>query len=528
MTAILGLVGSFDELAAPDRRIGRLVASHGLVAALLEHSTFAELHVFLPFARARRLFEERYRPDERRVKLLLAEELPAALRRSDYSALHAAEHDRFFVELCHLRGARPIPVTCVPHTLNAWATQVHNLYKVLPGPRPSDSIVCTSAAARDCFRRALDAAAAALRTQGFAEAGYRGRLDVVPLGVRSADFTPADRGRAQEALGLLPGPPTLLCLGRLTPYSKHDLAPLVAALSLLGSSSARLVLAGAEAPGYSQTLVEAARALGVAERLHVVRDFDSAMKPTLLAAADVFVSPVDNLQETFGLAVVEAMAAGLPVVASDWSGYRDLVVDGETGFLVPTTVPERSALDAAWPFLGDGLLGLATGQRTAVDLGVLVARLDRLVADAELRRRMGAAGRRRAVERFDWAVVVRALEALWAELGRVARAVHPGPLAQDALGAGLRAMFASWPTRTLAPDAPLVLGPLAERVWPPMVLADAAASLSIEQVRAIMDEIRRRGGRATVAELADVGHGRADVEDHIVWGLKYGLLAFDS
>ena len=55
-------------------------------------------------------------------------------------------------------------------------------------------------------------------------------------------------------------------------------------------------------------------------------------------AADLVVSLVDNIQETFGLVIVEAMASGLPVVATDWNGYRDLVVDGETGFLVPTTM----------------------------------------------------------------------------------------------------------------------------------------------------------------------------------------------
>ena len=52
-------------------------------------------------------------------------------------------------------------------------------------------------------------------------------------------------------------------------------------------------------------------------------------------AADVFVSPSDNIQETFGLAVVEAMASGLPVVASDWDGYRDLVDDGRDRFPGP-------------------------------------------------------------------------------------------------------------------------------------------------------------------------------------------------
>ena len=54
------------------------------------------------------------------------------------------------------------------------------------------------------------------------------------------------------------------------------------------------------------------------------------------ASGDVFLSLPDNIQETFGLVVVEAMASGLPVLGSDWDGYRDLVVHGETGFLVPT------------------------------------------------------------------------------------------------------------------------------------------------------------------------------------------------
>ena len=56
------------------------------------------------------------------------------------------------------------------------------------------------------------------------------------------------------------------------------------------------------------------------------------IKRQALAAADIAVFLVDNPQETFGLAVVEAMAAGLPLVVSDWNGYRDLVRDGMDGF----------------------------------------------------------------------------------------------------------------------------------------------------------------------------------------------------
>ncbi len=74
-------------------------------------------------------------------------------------------------------------------------------------------------------------------------------------------------------------------------------------------------------------------------------------KAGLYGAADVFLSLSDNIQETFGLTVVEALAAGLPVVASDWDGYKALVRDGISGYLVPTrTLPDDSewSLTRAW------------------------------------------------------------------------------------------------------------------------------------------------------------------------------------
>ncbi len=59
-------------------------------------------------------------------------------------------------------------------------------------------------------------------------------------------------------------------------------------------------------------------------------------RETAWASADVFCSLSDNIQETFGIVPIEAMAAGLPVVVSDWDGYKDTVRDGIDGFRIPT------------------------------------------------------------------------------------------------------------------------------------------------------------------------------------------------
>jgi glycosyltransferase involved in cell wall biosynthesis len=98
----------------------------------------------------------------------------------------------------------------------------------------------------------------------------------------------------------------------------------------------------------------------------------------LYRSADVFVLP--SLAETFGIAAVEASAAGLPVIASRIGGLQDIVRDGESGFLVEPG-----------------------------DVGALAAALSRLASDADLRARMGARGREHAEQRFDAHVNARRL-----------------------------------------------------------------------------------------------------------------------
>jgi phosphatidylinositol alpha-mannosyltransferase len=104
--------------------------------------------------------------------------------------------------------------------------------------------------------------------------------------------------------------------------------------------------------------------------------------PSFLAACEVFVSPAVG-QESFGIALVEAMAAGLPVVATDIPGYREVVSDGVEGLLVSPRDPEA-----------------------------LAAGLVRVLTVPGLAARLGEAGRERA-RTFDWPIVVDRLEELY-------------------------------------------------------------------------------------------------------------------
>jgi hypothetical protein len=126
---------------------------------------------------------------------------------------------------------------------------------------------------------------------------------------------------------------------------------------------------------------------------------------------------VDNIQESFGLNILEAMAAGLPVVASNWSGYRDLIVHNETGFLVDTLM-SSSALQLGTTIASVAVVPHAESyfaSQTWVDVAQLVSSMRALAASAELRGRMGAAGRARVTQLFDWRKAMERFGGLWRE-----------------------------------------------------------------------------------------------------------------
>ena len=197
-------------------------------------------------------------------------------------------------------------------------------------------------------------------------------LEIVPNGVDVGAFAGA------EPRDGLPSGRRILWVNRLDSQKGFPIA-LAAFSKVLGDvSDAVLVVVGEgkdrEALGL---LTESARA-----RIDMRGAAPNEEVPSYLAACEVFVSPAVR-QESFGIALVEAMAAGLPVVATDIPGYREVVSDGVEGLLVPPRDPEA-----------------------------LAAGLVRVLTERELAKRLGEAGRERA-RTFDWPLVVDRVEELY-------------------------------------------------------------------------------------------------------------------
>ncbi|WP_437878203.1 glycosyltransferase family 4 protein [Sorangium sp. So ce513] len=463
-------VGMFHHAPEQDGVVvGRQVAVDGFIEGLLRHGRRHRIALFHP---------ERQRP---RGDGLLQDGAGRAIRHDRrelakiddfrFAAWHDAQFDTFTPFALRARARAPYPVTLVHHTLS-YRELLHDVLRLLLAkPHRYDALVCTSRAAQRALEQLIAHVAGRFNEEHGTQLGYRGRYELIPLAVDVDRYRPADdRAEARARFDLEEDAFVLLWVGRLSLIDKADLLPLVQAFAALRAGNPgralRLVCAGTERPGerFGAAVADYASHLGVGDDVRVITDGARFMpwKEQLYRAADVFVSPVDNIQETFGLTPIEAMACGVPQVVSDWDGYRDTVVHGETGFLVPTVWAGCQGEISAGALLSESPYDhLALAQSVAVDMRALVAHVQRLIDEPALREEMARRSRRRAEELYAWPPVIARYEALWSELADEARrAPEPQRRGTSYATPDYGGCFGHYASRALDEGALLALSPL--------------------------------------------------------------------
>lgn len=433
----------------------------------------------------------------------------------------------------------------VIHTLGPPAMREDILRAAAAPVMPWDALVCTSPAVKAVLEDLFDAAEDHLAERTGGGPPPRPQLPVLPLGVEAAEFAPDPdrRGRARSAMGLGSDEVLVLWVGRLSYFEKAFPQPMmraVAEAARLSGRTLRFVMAGWFPGGETDAGLyrEAADAHAPGLRVEFANGNDPGVVRDLWAAADIFLSLVDNVQETFGLTPIEAMAAGLPVVLSDWDGYRATVRDGIDGRLVPTLLPPPSPLGDQLALSHDALIrsyqqyvGI-TAQYTAVDVGAAARALAELAADADLRRRMGEAARRRAMEVFDWARVAPRYVALMAELEAIRRAAPPTPpRRRHSARAEPFSTFAPFASATLSPATRLVPGGTpAKVIQRPARLDEFGAGwrLPNDAALALAQRVPPEGMTlaALVGDLKGVEAARLCLT--LTWLAKLGVLAWEA
>lgn len=298
---------------------------------------------------------------------------------------------------------------------------------------PWDAIICTSPSVRSAMIAMFDEWESYLIDRFDASEMPRPQLPLIPLGIDGAAFRditdrPDARAQARSAMGMAEDDVLLIWVGRLSFYEKAFPQPMMLAAELAAQRTGKRVhfaMAGWFPHHDDETRYrDAAAHHAPSVRFHIVDGNDASKVEDLWSASDIFISLADNIQETFGLTPLEAMACGRPVVVSDWDGYRFTVVDGEQGFLIPTLF----GLPGMMGNLDEQhLVGLKTyqqyvglvAQHTAVDVGRAAESISALIDSPDLRRRMGEAGQRRIHEMFDHRVVAPQYSALADELATI-------------------------------------------------------------------------------------------------------------
>lgn len=228
------------------------------------------------------------------------------------------------------------------------------------------------------------------------------RLHIIHNGIDPDEYQPAKTHTALDRFGIDRSKPYVLFVGRIT--RQKGIIHLVNAIQHFDPGFQVVLCAGApDTPEIAEEM-KTAVAAAQARREGIIwigEMIDNPSKIELYSHAAVFVCP--SIYEPFGIINLEAMACGRPVVAAAVGGIPEVVVDGETGFLVPVQQMGESPFEPIEP---------AKFSRD------LASRINELMADPAKREAFGQAGRRRAAEVFSWAAIAQKTKSLYESLGK--------------------------------------------------------------------------------------------------------------
>jgi glycosyltransferase involved in cell wall biosynthesis len=290
-----------------------------------------------------------------------ARDLASAFRRHNVALAHSHEFTMAFYGAWAARLAR-VPHVITMHGSRYYAGRWRRRLALRWAARSSVAVTAVSRALAESLQRDLWLG--------------RGKVTVVPNGIRPRR---AARNGVRDQLGLRPGDHLLLAVGNLYPVKGHR--DLVAAVGHLAARHPSLHLAIAGRGELADALSRDARERRVGDRVHLLGLRSDIAE--LLASADAFVLP--SLSEGLPLALLEAMFAGLPIVATRVGEVPAALADGGAGLLVEPGRPDE-----------------------------LAGAIERLLSDAELARTLGTRAHARALAEFDVAKMAARYESLYA------------------------------------------------------------------------------------------------------------------
>ena len=411
-----------------------------------------------------------------------------------------------------------------------------------------DALICTSRAVRASVATQMDLIDEHIRMRFKCDPPPRPMLPVIPLGIHVDDFARDEAARIalRARLGCGPDDVVFSTIARLTPHEKFDPLPIYIAMqaatkSLKPGQKLHIVFCGVFRHPYAKAVFTKGAADLMPDVGFLLLDGAKAEDRTAaLSGADVSLFMIDNIQETFGLAPLEGMAAGLPLLVSDWDGMKDTVTP-DVGLRIKTrTLGPRHTANESLRLQGGiddySQYCAAVSAMTEVDMADLKAGIVALATNPDLRARLAAGAKARVRQQYDWAAVIPQYQALWAEQEKVraaglARSQRiPGHMLPVAPAPTL--LFGGYPSEVADPARNhFVACDLTGRPTLAQVLAlrnYAALNRFFagpEQIAAVLGTVTRAASPADVQTIATAtGLNPMYVDRVLMWLLKYDFI----
>lgn len=282
-----------------------------------------------------------------------------------------------------------------------------------------DALICTSNCVKDTVETLIKDFTTGLKERFKIDDLKLPEFPVIPLGVHDEDFNFSDKDKFElrESLGINPEDIALVFVGRLSFHAKAHYFPMYKSLQEIakkykGKKKIHLLQVGWFANDHIKDLFRKDADLICPDVMcHFIDGLNQKNKNLILSSSDIFISLTDNFQETFGLTPLEGMAAGLPVVVTDWNGYRDTVRNNLDGFTIPTISLESGQSDDLSYYYHSNITNYDqyisyASQRVSVDIKKCIQKIRELIENDELREKMSINGKARVKENYSWKVIL--------------------------------------------------------------------------------------------------------------------------
>lgn len=548
------------EIVPPENSYGRLIANSGLYKALLNYGDFESIHIQT---------NKKDALDDIKAELGVSSCCSTNITVGPPTDIsHALKSgillsgQPYIKELAWARrGLADDGAYSIVGSIFAFSSPKHReemIHSSLAPIHPWDALICSSPNLEAAVSHCFDGWESHLVERFGAQNLFRPALPVIPLGVnveRVADHSSNGdlRNILRDSNNIHKDDVVVLFLGRLSFYDKAFPQPMFRAVyeaQQLCSAKVHLIMAGwfPDDVRDRRRFEEAAQAYAPGLSIIMLDGNDPDIVAQCWAGSDIYLSLSDTVLETFGQAPVEAMAAGLPLVISDWDGYKFIVRDGEDGYLIPTLFPMSGQIGETLARL-ESMNALtwahymgAVAQHTAVNIEAAVDALTRLIKSPELRRSMGSKGRAQALQRFSWKVVVKSYIDLFKDLSETRRLAGSHQIDQasdlqrnDPLKNDPFIDFQGYPSKVLTPDLMVYLTKGSEDIHRTI---NSGGLVELDKLFSGMrgdpaeinriTDVLRSSGEQTVECLLSIfpSHRRPFLQMSILWLMKRGILGW--